>query len=218
MKLNQALLIFLILTAPTMFAFAADVTGQARLFLGSTKINPSDVNSDLTTQSLQTMDSLNQYGVEITFPVIKYLNLGLRYTRHDISKDPVNSGSANYKAEISQDSMLAVARVPFFKTDIVHIDGFAGLGGSNTTYKITSAAEDGELDKKNSFFASPDFSFGGSIAFGYKKYFFVIEGGYEINKITGLQSSGTVNNISTIDLSGTYVAVGIMFDEIPIHK
>ena len=210
----------ILLTIFTQFAFAADEKGQARLFIGSTKFDSQELNTELTAQGIKNMDMINQYGVEITFPTFNYLNLGLRYTKHNMLQDELTSSSAtNFEAQIDQDAMMAVARIPFYKNDIVHVDAFAGVGGSNTSYKIKTATQDGELEKKSSLFATPYYAMGASVAVGYKQYFFIFEGGYESNKVDGFSKSGNINNnISTIDLSGSYVTIGFMFDGIPIHK
>ncbi|MNL88607.1 hypothetical protein D3C87_2184120 [compost metagenome] len=44
----------------------------------------------------------------------------------------------------------------------------------------------------------------------------VFEGGIESNKVKDLKSSGTVNSsIDTLDLSGSYFSLGLMFDGVP---
>lgn len=190
--------------------------GQGRLFLGSTTANPSEVNTELTAQGLKNIETVNQAGIEITFPTFKYLHLGLRYTRHFVSQDELASDpTTDFRAEITQDSMLGVARIPFFKSDHVYMDAFAGVGASNMTYAEKVVAQDGKLEKST----APYYAAGGSIGFGYKKYFVFFEGGVETNKLEDLKRSGTINsNINTIDLSGTYFLVGFMFDGIPIFK
>lgn len=211
---------FLIAIILTQSVFAADDKGQARLFIGSTKFESAELNTELTAQGLKNMDMINQYGVEITFPIMNYLNLGLRYTKHNMLQDELTSNSTtNFEAQIDQDGMMGIARVPFFKNDIVHVDAFAGVGGNDTTYKIKTATQDGELSKKNSFFGSPSCAFGSSVAIGYKQYFFILEVGYESNKVDGFSRTGNINgNVNAIDMSGSYLTIGFMFDGIPIKK
>ena len=202
----------------THFVSAADNTGQGRLFIGSTEVNPQDVNTELAAQNLKTLDAITQYGVEITFPVTSFLNTGLRYTKRNFKKDELNSASTtNFESELSQDAMLAVARLLVKKTDSTYFDTFIAIGGTNTDFSINSATQDSELDKKNSFFANPIYTAGASVGVGFKKVYFVIETGYEYNLIDKLKSSGTGStNIDKINLSGGYVTVGLMFDGIPI--
>ena len=218
MKLN--LISLIIVFASCNFVNAADEKGQARLFIGSTKFDSTELNTELTAQGIKNMDMINQYGVEITFPTFNYLNLGLRYTKHNMLQDELTSNSTtNFEAQIDQDAMMGIARIPFYKNDVVHVDAFAGVGGSNTSYKIKTATQDGELEKKNSLFATPYYAVGTSVAVGYKQYFFIIEVGYESNKVDGFTKSGNINNnISAIDMSGSYLTIGFMFDGIPIHK
>lgn len=215
-KLKSALMLGLLVVIPVNFVMAKDDLGQGRLFLGSTKADPTELKTELTAQNLKNIDAISQFGIEITFPTFQYLNLGLRYNRHYMSQDElVSDPSTDFKAEIIQDSMAGVARVPFLKTDFVHMDVFAGVGFSNTTYSEKVVVQDGQLEKK----FSPYYTAGASMALGYKQYFLVFEGGYEGNKVEGFTRTGTINNnINTIDLSGSYFMVGLMFDGIPIFK
>jgi hypothetical protein len=189
--------------------------GQGRLFFGAAKADPKDVNTELTAQGIKNIDTSNQYGIEITFPIFQYLQLGLRYSHHYISEGEVTSTANDYRAEITQDGMLGMARVPFLKTDIVHADVFAGVGANSSTYSEKAAGQDGKLSNS----ANPYYLAGASLALGFKQYFVFFEGGFESNKVGSLKSSGTINNgISSIDLSGSYFMVGLMFDGIPIFK
>ncbi len=192
--------------------------GQGRIFVGSTKVDPKDLNTELEAESLKSLDAITQYGVEITFPVTSFLNTGLRYTiKATFADEKDSSSSTNFESKISQEAMLAVARLLVKKTDSTYFDTFIAVGGTNTNFKINSATQDGELDKKNNFFANPIYTAGASVAVGFKKVYFVIETGYEYNLIDKLKSSGTVNNnVDKINLSGGYVTVGLMFDGIPI--
>lgn len=193
-------------------------TGQGRLFIGSTKVDPKDLNSELESENLKSLDAITQYGVEITFPVTSFLNTGLRYTKKASFTDEKDSSSTtDFESKISQEAMLAVARLLIKKTDSAYFDTFIAVGGTNTDFDINTATQDGELDKKNSFFANPIYTAGASVAVGFKKVYFVIETGYEYNLIDKLKSAGTVNsNVDKIDLSGGYVTLGLMFDGIPI--
>ncbi len=202
----------------TQATFAESSTGQGRLFVGSTKVDPKNLNAELEAENLKSLDAITQYGVEITFPVTSFLNTGLRYTKKATFADEKDSSSStNFESKISQEAMLAVARLLVKKTDSAYFDTFIAVGGTNTDFKINSATQDGELDKKNSFFANPIYTAGASVAIGFKKVYFVIETGYEYNLVDKLKSSGTVNNnVDKINLSGGYVTVGLMFDGIPI--
>lgn len=206
----------LVLFLQTPVALAAQDVGQGRLFLGSTSTEPQELKAELAAQNLKDMKAITQFGVEITFPTFKYLQLGLRYSRHLLSQDElVTDYNTDYKAEIVQDSMFGIARVPFFKTDLVILDVFVGAGASNTTFTEKVVGQEGELVKKY----SPIVAAGASAAIGYKKFYLFAEGGVESNKVTDFTRSGNLSNtMNTIDLSGPYFMIGVLFDGIPIYK
>ncbi|WP_413587095.1 hypothetical protein [Bdellovibrio sp. HCB274] len=213
MSIVYRISLLLLLTSSS--AFAADLgLGQGRLFLGSAQVNPTELNTELTAQGIKNVDLNNQFGIEITFPTFEYLQLGLRYSHHLISQD-ASSSANDYKATLSQDGLMGVARVPLVKSDVVRFDLFAGIGANKSTYTIKSAAQDGKLEKE----VSPWAAAGASVAVGYKKFFLFVEGGYESNKLDDMTSSGTINNnVKSMDLSGSYVLLGLMFDGIPIFS
>lgn len=161
----------------------------------------------------------SQFGLEITYPLMKYLDVGARYSKRLLESDEEpSSSSTDYSARVDQDSLLLVARVPFVKSDIFRLDAFVGMGGSNTNLKMKTASQDGELTRKASegWFASPYAAVGTSAAIGYKQFYFILEGGIETNKVNGFDRSGSVSNgIDTLDLSGSYFGIGLMFDGIP---
>ncbi|MDG0817572.1 hypothetical protein [Bdellovibrio svalbardensis] len=200
-------------------AYAKEIPVQGRLFAGSTSIDPKNVNETIEAQGLQKIDTAMQLGIEITYPLLKYLDVGLRYTKRNAEKDeqPSNA-STDYSAKIEQDAMLLVARVPIVKSDFVRLDVFGGVGGSNTTFTLKSASQNGELTRKEAegWFATPYTAVGASVAFGYKQFYVVFEGGVETNKVDGFKRSGTVSSsLDTVDLSGSYFTVGLMFDGVP---
>ena len=54
---------------------------------------------------------------------------------------------------------------------------------------------------------------GTSAAVGYKNFYLVVEGGQESNNVDPFKYSGNINsNIQSVDLSGAYVTVALMFD------
>ncbi len=212
------LLSFLLVSASTSFA-ANTIPVNGRLFIGSTAVSPTDLNTSLQSQSMKQVDNITQYGVEIVYPAFQYLDVGIRYSHRTLNNDenPANAAT-DYTAKIDQDTYMFLARFPFYKSDIVRLDAFAGAGGSNTTYTIKSATEDGSLTKKASggWFATPYAAAGASVAVGYKWIYFVMEGGFESNKPDSFDRSGTVSSsINNIDLSGSYLTIGILFTGVP---
>lgn len=197
-------------------AEAKEFPVQARLFAGLTTIDPKDVNEEIEALGFEKIDDITQYGVEMTYPVIKLLDVGLRYTRRYVKTDEVTpTPDTDYYAKITQDSVSAILRVPFLKLPFLRLDVFGAAGGSNTVMRIKTAALDGELSRKASgdWFSTPYFAYGGSLALGYKMFYVAFEGGLENNKIDNLKRSANLNNnVETIDLSGSYFMVALVFD------
>ena len=200
-------------------AYGEERMGQARLFLGSTQIAPTELNTELTAQGLKKTDLNNLFGMEITFPFSDKLNSGLRYAKRIISEGGDANGSltTGYRGALDQDVAAFVGRYAFYKTEGVRLDVVLGIGGSNTNYKIKTATQDGSLTKTGSPFATL-YSMGGiSIAIGHGKYHFILEAGYDSQKVDGFEKAGNINNnVSSVDLSGPYLTIGLMFDGIPI--
>lgn len=206
----------LLFTTPV---FAAEFPVQARLFAGVNFVDPKNVNETTEPQGLQKIDKSNQIGVEITYPVASYLNIGIRYSKRIVSLDENPSNEAtDYYVKVDQDALLLMARAPFAKTETFKADVFAGVGGTNSTLKIKTASQDGELTSSagEGWAQSPYAAAGLSAAVGYKQFFFVMEAGYEYNKVSSFKRSGTVSSaIDTMDLSGGYFTIGFLLDGIP---
>lgn len=197
---------------------AAEFPVKARLFAGSAAVSPKDLNTELEAYGLKKMDRTFQFGAEATYPVAKYAEFGFRYARHyaKTEENPADV-TTQFESELTQDSVYLIGRVPFLQSKIVRADVFAGVGGSNTTVKIKSATAEGEHHKKESgdWFATPITAFGASVGVGYKMFYFVVEGGFETNTVTGLKHTGTVStDVSKLDLSGGYFSAGVMFNGI----
>ncbi len=201
----------------SMSSLAAD-KGQGRLFLGSTKINPENVNTELESQGLKEFDMINQFGVEITLPALKFANAGFRYTHRMIKEEELAASTVtDYHAELTQQVFAGILRAPLNNSDYAKFDLFVGAGVTSSELKIKSLTQDGSVDKKG--YASPMAVAGGSASFGVKSIFFTIEAGYEYNKVTGLKETDTVSgNIDEFDLSGGYLTIGLMFDGVPVFK
>ncbi len=214
LKSIGALIIFFCLIYFSFDSFAESKMGKARLFLGSTQTKPEELNTDLTAQSLKEATLNNSFGVEITFPFSDRFNAGLRYAKRVISQDEVNGSSVtDYRVAIDQDIMAAIGRYLFYKGDIFNVDAVLGVGIGNSKYEIKSATQDGSMTKQGS-----SYSMGGiGVSIGSGKYHFLMEAGYDSQKLSDFKETGTLNgNISSIDLSGPYFTIGFLFDGIPI--
>lgn len=215
MKSNHIIL-FIALFVFSHSVFAKEFPVAVRLFVGSLNAEPSDLNQEMTAQNLKKIDSVGAHGVEVVHKAHKYFEWGFRYTKRFVrnEEDP-ESSSTDYYGQLDQDSVLILARVPFFKSDILRADVFGGVGGSNTEFKFKTSSLNGELSKSESddWYASAYTNAGASIAVGYKNYFFVVEGGYESNKVDGFKRTGTTNeNVKNINLTGSYISIGLLID------
>lgn len=221
MKLSHILALVLIAVSGEL-SLAKDVPVQARLFAGSATVDPKELNTELGVQGLKKVENYYQYGVEVSYPILPIFDFGLRYSKHYVQRDELQSSLlTDYKAQIDQDSAMFIARIPVVKTAIVRLDAFAGFGGSNTTLTMKTATQDGQLTRKDEtgWFASPYSVYGGSVAIGYKMFYLVVEAGMESNKPTGFTKKDNItSNIQSIDLSGSYVNVGLLFDGVALKK
>ncbi|MGZ3788169.1 MAG: hypothetical protein ACXVLQ_06575 [Bacteriovorax sp.] len=214
---NTILTVLVVLSVQS--SFAKDLFVQGRLFIANTNVQKIDnLNTAITNEGLKKIDKTTNFGVEITFPTFRFLEPGMRYTRRTFSADENPSNSlTNYEANGTQDSILFLARVPFIRTSFFRFDFFGGIGGNNTSLKIKTATSDGELSRAaaGDWFATPYYAAGSSLGFGFKNILLYAEGGYEANKVNKLQKSGSIgSNVSSLDLSGRYFMIGIMFDGI----
>lgn len=206
---------FALMTA-TLFsslALAADIPpAQGRLSYGKTFINPTAVNTYLGTQSLSDMKDVNRFGAELYGQVYKYLSLGVKFT---INYKNIDGASATEYATLYQTNSMVMARVPIFKTDFQFVDIFAGIGLPNTKF-TKGGTLSGELSNNEKSLVT---SAGASIGFGYKKVFLYVEGGYEWNKVGTLQRTGNISTtLDTLDLTGPYATVGLVYDGLPQAK
>lgn len=218
---KKSLSLFFVFFFSTTFTLAADIPIRARVFLGASNGNLSNVNTELKSLSLDEMGSIPFFGAEVTYSVLPALEVGLNYLkRQNIRKSSANAGQ-DYEAQFDQSVFLGIARVPLLKTNVFRIDAFAGAGGSNTNLKINSATVVGEVSKKDSkeFVASFTSRYGASVGAGYKGVYFYVEAGYEDNKVNSLDRTGNISSeISSIDMSGPFALIGLQFDAPEITK
>lgn len=206
----------------TNLTFASnDLWLQGRVFIANTSIKPESLNTILKSDSLKTVDKTFNYGVEITFPVSRFLEPGMRYTHRTITsdEDPSNT-QTTYSLDGKQDSILFLARILIIKSPVFRWDIFGGIGGSNTTLKYSSASHNGEYSKSKvaDWYATPYYSFGSSFGIGFNSILLFGESGYESNKVKSFTTTGNVTSLSELNMSGTYFMIGIMFDGVKGYK
>ncbi len=212
---NASLVVAMVIGCFSMTANAAVFRADARLFAGITTAAPGNLNQEMKAQGLNDFKSIMKYGVEITYPVTSFLNGGLRYTKRYVSTSEISPAGANFYGLINQDSVSLIARAPLVNGDAFRFDIFGGVGGTNTSFTIKTATQAGNLDRRDSgdWFSTLTTTAGASVGVGHKSFFVYVEGGYESNKVDSFKRSGNINgNIQTIDLSGPYVMLGLMFN------
>jgi hypothetical protein len=143
------LVAFFVLTIVSDLVFAKDIPMQVRLFAAGVSADPKNLNQIITSEGIEKVDTVGQFGIEATYPTAKFLDIGLRYSKTAINneEDPKNAAT-DYHVKIDQDLALAVVRIPIIKTNLFIADAFAGYGGSNTTIDLKTASQNGELTKK----------------------------------------------------------------------
>jgi hypothetical protein len=202
---------FALLFSPC-FSFAgADVPVQIRLFVGSTTAAPTQLNDELVNQSIEKIKNTSRYGLESSYQMAPRFNLGLNYTGRQADEN--GTGSSTNDEKLKQDSFSAVAHLALVKNDFMLWDIFGSGGAASTSMTLNAASASGTLKNNYSSVVS---TYGTTFAFGYKKYFFLIEGGYETNKVGSLKRTGSVNqSVKNIDLSGSFVNIGLLIDGLP---
>lgn len=214
-RIRMAFTFALTLLASRSYAEGPNFPVQGRLFIGADFIKPTNVNTQLSDNGFQTLKNVVQYGAEVTFAVTPWLDFGGRYVRHGVDLSGTSSTTnATYTTSIRQDSVIFLARLPIVRTSVFKFDLFGGGGAGNTNFTVqTSGASTGSYSSSATWQKNPLLAGGASIGIGYKKVYFYIEGGYEQNKTTGMTQSGSLSmDVSSLDLSGPYVMIGLLFD------
>lgn len=188
-----------------------------RLYVGRTSVDPKALNTEMTADGLGNYSGISKAGIEVTFPLLKVLGLGLRFEKQyeSIAALTPASSTTTFSGSISQDIAQAVARISIVNTNIFRVDAIGAYGGSNTVINVHSLSQTGKMnhtgmDKWSNAIVS---SVGASIGAGFKGYYFYVEGGQSINKVKKFDRTGNLNaNVDELDLSGPYINVGLIFD------
>jgi hypothetical protein len=215
---RSRLMVFMIL-GMAQIGHAEEFIAKARVFVGANSANPTELNDEMALQNIKEFKTITKFGTDITYALNSYLDVGFRYERISQKNLEVTpTAGQDYQANLNQDAVMGIARAGFLKTDVFRGDVFLGAGAASTKFTILNATQDGQLAScsYNSLVAQ----LGMTLGVGYKKAFLFVEGGYSLNKVaSGLEREKTISsNVTTIDLSGSYVVVGILFDGITGYK
>lgn len=186
---------------------------EIRFFISNNNFSDDNtaLNSLTTADNVEKLKSLAGFGLEVDARLKPWLKVGTRI------KGIFNAVKAPEPAQaytqLSQYTAGLLARIPIVDNSSVLFDVFTEVGLANTTLEVkTTSSGTGEFSKEGGVFGRA----GASVGFGWESGKIFVEGGQEWNKLDGLSFKGNlVNNVSSVDLSGTYVSVGVIISGIP---
>lgn len=190
---------------------------ELRVFLSNnTFSNPqTSLNNQTAADNVEKFSQLNGIGLEADARVKPWLKVGSRIKGVWNSVYPPNPPSpATSYLQISQYSAGLLARIPVAEKDWLYADVFAELGLANTKIDIqTISAGKGSYTKDSGLYQRA----GITIGLGSPSTKLYAEAGQEFNNLGNPSYSGTLtaNNVSAVDLSGPYYAVGLIISGIP---
>lgn len=174
---------------------------------------PVAFNNLTAADNVQKLDSLTGFGLEADAK-FKAFKFGTRFKYVLMSKEPANAPlGGNSALTVSQYTAGLLGKLPVVDKDWAQVDLFVELGMANTSIDIkTLSSGNGTFKKDGSFYQRA----GASLGLGTPSFKFFVEAGQEWNNVSDLSFSGTLaNNISSVDLSGPYYAVGIIISGLP---
>jgi hypothetical protein len=209
---NSLLLAVLLLTTVARAADAPKVKG--RIWAGQVTADPKDLNSTLTTDHVDNISKYNKFGADITNPVLSHLELGVRYDK--IYQNNTGTNSIN-SATLNQDIVMGEMRIPIVTSTLLHADIFAAAGLSDSKVEFNTTTETGKLKTDGATgFASEA---GATLGIGFKTVYLFVESGYISNKVQGMKKDSTLtNSVTSMDLSGSYMSIGLLIDGVSPSK
>lgn len=206
----------------TLFTFEAQAAGpdlkwsEVRFFISDNYYAKEQTELDSLTavDNIEKLKKFTGFGIEIDAQYKSWVKLGSRFRFIGNSIYPVGSTSSSTSyLQLIQYTAGIVARVPIAENKNVSFDILAELGLSNSKIDIlTTGSGKGTFKKDAGFFQRA----GVSLGLGWESFKFYVEGGYEGHNIDGMSFEGTLtNNISKVDLSGTYTMVGVIINDLP---
>lgn len=176
---------------------------------------PTALNNLTAPDNVDALGTLYGIGLEADGRW-KWLKVGTRFKGILMSKDAPNSPTPpTAYLTVGQYSGAGIARFAIVEKEHVNFDLLLEAGLGNTSIDVRTNGS-GKSDIKCE--ACPFGRVGASLNLGWPTFKFSFEGGQEFNNLTNLKASGDLaaaNNISSIDFSGTYFAVGFILYGIP---
>jgi hypothetical protein len=216
MKTKFYLVAMLMLLTQNTFADDGFKWSELRVFLMTNTLSdkPAALNNITAPDNVDPLDTLYGIGLEADARW-KWIKIGSRIKGVLMSKDAPNPPSpATAYFTIGQYSGGVLARIPLVENDTINFDVLAEVGAAKTSIEVaTNSSGKGEFKCDACVYERV----GASLNIGWPSFKFSIEGGQEFNKLSSLDYSGTLtsHNVDSVDLSGPYVAVGVVIYGIP---
>lgn len=189
---------------------------ELRIFLSSNTFSspPAELNNLTAADNVQKLNDLTGLGLEAVGQFKPWLKVGTRIRGIWNSVYPVNPPTpATAYLSVTQYGGGAVARIPLVDKEWVQFDIFAELGLANTKIDIqTIGSGKGTFTNNSGFYQRA----GASIGMGFPSAKLYFEAGQEFNNLRSISFEGTLsNNISSVDFTGPYYAIGLIISGIP---
>lgn len=217
-KIYKTLLLSIITHIFSLTALADDGIkwSELRIFLSSNTFSsaPTALNNLTAADNVQKLNDLTGLGLEAVGQFKPWLKVGTRIRGVWNAVYPLNHPTpATAYLAISQFGGGAVARFPLVDKEWMQFDAFGELGLVNTTIDIlTISSGKGSFTKNSNFYQRA----GASIGIGSPSVKLYFEAGQEFNNLNDMSFEGTLsNNISSVDFSGPYYAIGLIISGIP---
>jgi hypothetical protein len=223
MEVNMKTIIFLIIVTTSTLIFpdsakAKDISmnwSELRVFATETTFanQSEELNTLLEMDGIEKLDKVVGFGLEADAEVTKWFKVGTKFRGifTGSNKKEAKLPATEYLS-IQQYSAGLVGRISLINKQNLLLDIFAEAGLSNNTIEIKSTLGSAKWEKNSHFYQRA----GASLAAGGPAIKFYIEGGYEMFKLDNLKHEGQFGqNTSEIDLSGSFVGIGLVFSGIP---
>lgn len=189
---------------------------ELRVFLTSNGFakEPTQLNNMSAPDNVEKLKDLTGIGLEADARVKPWLKVGTRIKGiWNAANQPNPPSPAVAYVQVQQYSAGIVGRVPVVEKDGANLDVFAEIGLANTSIDVQTVSS-GKGSWTNN--AGPYGRAGVSVGLGWPTFKFFFEAGQEWNNLDKLSYTGTMtNNLSSVDFSGLYSAVGVIIYGIP---
>lgn len=218
MRILMTLNIFLNVLFLNIPAYAKEYSlkwSEIRFFLSETTFAHEDenLNSLLQADQIEKLNKVTGFGLEVDAEVTPWFKAGTKIKGIFAGSNKKEAAfPATEYLSIQQYSAGLTGRLVVVNKENFFFDVFGELGLSNNTIELKSSFGTAKWDKNAHFYQRA----GGSLGFGSSAVKMYVEGGYENFKLEKLNYEGTIGqNADSIDLSGSYVAVGLIVSGIP---